>query len=100
VGSNEDTQPDFEKIMEKHIWSLEVPNKYKNLVWQASRNSLLTKLNLTQKTIIENPTCDRCSSTIEDLLHAFWGWVRYGMEIGGAFSQGRCLQTSRNYAGG
>ena len=59
VGSNEDTQPDFEKKFWKSIWSLEVPNKYKNLVWRASRNSLPTKLNLTRKPISENPTYDR-----------------------------------------
>lgn len=70
--SDEDTQLDLEKKFQKSIWSLEVPNKYKNIVCRASRNSLPTKLNLTQKTIIKNPTCDRCSSTIEDSLHALW----------------------------
>ncbi|XP_075664382.1 uncharacterized protein LOC142634001 [Castanea sativa] len=56
----------------KSIWSLEVPNKYKNLVLRACRNSLPTKQNLTQKTIIENPKCDRCSLQVEDSLHALW----------------------------
>ena len=42
-------------------------------MWRACRNSLLTKLNLTRKTVINNPTRDRCFSNFEDLLHALWG---------------------------
>ncbi|KAK9997364.1 hypothetical protein SO802_022050 [Lithocarpus litseifolius] len=43
------------------------------MIWRACRNTLPTKLNLTRKTIIDNPTCDRCSSNVEDSLHALWG---------------------------
>ncbi|XP_030924605.1 uncharacterized protein LOC115951568 [Quercus lobata] len=43
------------------------------MMWGACRNSLPTKLNLTRKTIIDNSTCDRCCSHIEDALHALWG---------------------------
>lgn len=58
AGSEEDTQLDLDRNLWKSIWSLEVPNKYKNMVWQACKNSLPTKLNLTRNIIIDNPTCD------------------------------------------
>ncbi|XP_075655226.1 uncharacterized protein LOC142625459 [Castanea sativa] len=55
---------------------MEIPNKYKNLLWRACRNSLPTKQNLVRRTIIQNPSCDRCSlqakDTAEDTLHALW----------------------------
>ena len=70
--AEDDSQPDMDRNFWKCIWSLEVPNKYKNMVWRACRNSLPTKLNLTRRTIIDNLTCDRCSSNIEDSLHAQW----------------------------
>ena len=47
--SEEDTKPDLDRNFWKCIWSLEVPSKYKNMVWRACRNSLPTKLNLTKK---------------------------------------------------
>ena len=68
--AEDDSQPDMDRNFWKCIWSLEVPNKYKNMVWRVCRNSLPTKLNLTRRTIIDNSTCDRCSSNIEDSLHA------------------------------
>ena len=44
----------------KGLWSLKIPNKVKNLVWRACRNSLPTKENLVRCTIITSSTCDRC----------------------------------------
>ncbi|KAK9988509.1 hypothetical protein SO802_028748 [Lithocarpus litseifolius] len=73
VGVVEDSQLDLDRSLWKSIWSLEVPNKYKNMMWRACKCSLPIKLNLTQKTIIDNSTCDRCYSHIEDSLHAIWG---------------------------
>ncbi|XP_075636979.1 uncharacterized protein LOC142609287 [Castanea sativa] len=70
VDTDEDAQPDWDKKLWKGIWSLEIPIKYKNLVWRACRNSLSTKMNLTRRTIIDNPTCEQCSSDMEDSLHA------------------------------
>nr|POE71608.1 putative ribonuclease h protein [Quercus suber] len=54
------------------IWSLKVPNKVKNFIWRASRNSLPTKENLVRRTVIENPLCDRCFGAHESALHAVW----------------------------
>ena len=63
----------MDKKIWKSIWSLEVPNKYKNFLWHACRDSLPTKANLTRKTIISNPICDRCASMAKDTLNALWG---------------------------
>ena len=69
----EGTQSDLDKKFWKSIWSLDVPNKYKNILWHVCRESLPTKSNLNRKTIIPNPTCGRCASMAEDTLHALWG---------------------------
>ena len=73
IGAEGGTQPDLDKKIWKSIWSLEIPNKYKIFLWRACRDSLPTKANLTRKTIIPNPICDRCASMAEDTLHALWG---------------------------
>ena len=51
---------------------MQVPNKIKNLVWRACRNSQSTKENLVRRTIIDNPICDRCKLVLESSLHALW----------------------------
>lgn len=66
------TQSEVDKKFWKSIWSLEVPNKFKNLVWRACRNSLPTQENLTRRTLADNPIYDRCSLQAEDSLHALW----------------------------
>ncbi|XP_075645493.1 uncharacterized protein LOC142616549 [Castanea sativa] len=70
--SEDGTHSKVDKKFWKSIWSLEVPKKYKNLLWHACRNSLPTKQNLVRRTIIQNPSCDRCSLQAEDTLHALW----------------------------
>lgn len=62
----------YDKQLRKGIWSMEVPNKYKNLIWRACRNSLSTKGNLAQRTTITDPICDRCAADEEDPLQALW----------------------------
>lgn len=54
------------------IWSLQIPNKMKNLMWRACRNSLSTKQNLVRRTIIESPLCNRCKLEPDTTLHALW----------------------------
>ena len=56
----------------KGLWSMKIPNKVKNLVWRACRNSLPTKENLVRRTIITSSTCDRCFKASESPLHAIW----------------------------
>ena len=64
------TQSEMERRAWKNIWSLEIPNKYKHLVWRACRNSLPTKQNMVRRTIIQQSSCDHCSLQAEDTLHA------------------------------
>ena len=42
------------------IWGLEVPNKVKNLIWRACKNSLPTKVNLARRKITSDSLCDIC----------------------------------------
>lgn len=56
----------------KGVWSLRVPNKVKNLMWRASKNSIPIELNLLRRAIIVDPLCDRCKSEAESPLHALW----------------------------
>lgn len=62
----------YDRQLRKGIWSMEVPNKYKNLIWRACRNSLSTKGSLAQRTTITDPICDRCAADEEDPLQALW----------------------------
>ena len=57
--------------MERNL-SLHVPNKVKNLMWSACRNSLPTKQNLVHRKIIECPFCDHCKQVPKSTLHALW----------------------------
>ena len=56
----------------KKVWALDCPNKIKNLIWRASRNSLPTKCNLYRRTVITEHCCDRCKEESEDMLHVVW----------------------------
>ena len=68
----DEDQMAHDKVLWRTIWSLQVPNKIKNLVWRACRNLLPTKENLVRRTIIENPTYDRCKHEPKSALHALW----------------------------
>ena len=61
-----------DRTLWRGIWSLQVPNKIKNLIWRACRNSLLTKVNLQCQTIIDNVVCDRCKLVPKSAIHALW----------------------------
>ena len=56
----------------KNLWSLQVPNKVRNLLWHACRDAIPTKANLVRIKIIEDPLRDRCHETHETPLHALW----------------------------
>ena len=66
LGSGTDTR------LWKGIWSLQLPNKVKNLLWRACRGALPTNEALVRRTIIEDPLCDRCHETQESPQHALW----------------------------
>ncbi|KAK9991789.1 hypothetical protein SO802_026774 [Lithocarpus litseifolius] len=49
-----------DKNLWKAVWAMRVPQKLKNFMWWACRNAMLTKQALVERTIITDPTCDRC----------------------------------------
>ena len=51
---------------------LKVPNKIKNFVWWACKDSIPTKINLRRRSIAVSPLCDRCTIEEENCLHALW----------------------------
>ena len=54
------------------IWTLEVSNKVKTLLWKACNNSLPTKANLFRRKITTNAWCEICKQEDEDILHALY----------------------------
>ena len=72
VGLQVVEQLDHEKGPWKKIWALECPNKIRNLIWRACRNSLPSNCNLLRRTIITDPICDCYKEVNEDVLHAVW----------------------------
>lgn len=54
------------------IWNLPVPNKVKNLVWKAVKNSQPSKENLVRRKIIQDNCCDLCREHKEDVKHAIY----------------------------
>ena len=51
---------------------MRVPQKMKNFMWSACHNAMPTKQALVKRTIINNPTCDRCRLATESPLHVLW----------------------------
>ena len=58
------------KALWKGIWSLNTPNKVKNLIGRTCQKGIPTKVNLVRRTTIINPICDLCKLTSEDTLRA------------------------------
>nr|POF18424.1 putative ribonuclease h protein [Quercus suber] len=54
----------------KAIWSLQVPNRVRILLWRAGINSLPTKVNLVRQKILNEDVCTECKAQPEDTLHA------------------------------
>lgn len=52
------------------IWKLDLPEKVKIFIWRASKNFLLTVVNLWKKKIIQDPWCHRCGRQEELVNHA------------------------------
>ena len=61
-----------DKNLWKAIWSMCVPQKVKNFLWRTCHNAIPTKQALMKRTIISDPTSERCRVDIKDPLHALW----------------------------
>ena len=49
------------KVVWNGVWLLRSPNKVKNQIWHAYKNSMPTKANLFQRTVIDSP-CEKCKA--------------------------------------
>ena len=80
----------------KGVWSLWVPNKVKNLMWRACKNSIPTKLNLLRRAIIIDP---KVRQNHHCMLYGFvMSWTRFGHRLqNGIFKAPGSLQTIKNY---
>lgn len=65
-------QQSRDKHVWRIIWSMRVPSKVKSMLWRACREALPTKQSLVQRTIIEDPLCERCRTSPKNSLHALW----------------------------
>ncbi|KAL0014696.1 hypothetical protein SO802_001765 [Lithocarpus litseifolius] len=70
-----DEQMEQDRTLWRGIWSLQVPNKIKNMIWRACRNSLPTKDNLQRRTRIYNAVCDQCKLVPESAIHVLWSYT-------------------------
>nr|POF22818.1 putative ribonuclease h protein [Quercus suber] len=60
------------KQLWKHLWSLDVPNKVKHLIWRACKDALPTKKNLVRRKVVSDSLCEMCKQHEEDTLHALY----------------------------
>nr|XP_023927404.1 uncharacterized protein LOC112038782 [Quercus suber] len=58
--------------MWRAVWTMRVPQKMKNFIWRACCDAILMKQALVKRTIITDPSCDRCKTEMESSLHALW----------------------------
>ena len=65
-ATNEDTQ------VWKQIWSMNVPQKVKTLLWRACSKAMPTKHSLFRCKITEDDLYVRCRAATENSLHALW----------------------------
>ena len=56
----------------KKIWSLSIPNKVRNFVWRACKNSIIVKTNLVRRKVLSEDIYDHCHLSYEDTMHALW----------------------------
>jgi hypothetical protein len=56
----------------KAIWALQVPSPVKLFIWRACHNILPTRVNLTQKKVLEDSSCPCCGEAVETICHTFW----------------------------
>ena len=64
------------KLFWRTIWRLNVPNKVKSFMWRASKNILLTKVNLCSRKVIDDPICEACKEGAKSSGHIFWDCVK------------------------
>lgn len=65
----------FEGVTEAQwewIWSLKVPLKVRNFLWQACHNIIPTRAAIVRRKVGWNPFCEFCHSAVETEVHIFF----------------------------
>ncbi|KAA3455658.1 Ribonuclease H-like superfamily protein [Gossypium australe] len=57
----------------KQLWTLQIPNKIKIMLWMITRNYIPTMANLYQRRVVRDDKCPRCKACSENLWHKFVG---------------------------
>nr|POE61318.1 hypothetical protein CFP56_48890 [Quercus suber] len=65
-ATNEDTQ------VWKQLWSMNVPQKVKTLLWRVCHEAMPTKYSLFRRKITKEDLCVRYRAATENSLHALW----------------------------
>ena len=60
----------------KGLWKLRIPNRTKILMWPASLDALLTRVNLVKRKVLIDATCHVCGLEQESTLHALWSYPK------------------------
>lgn len=56
----------------KQVWGLQVPNRVRNFICWACRNTIPTKTNVVWRQILNEDICEQWHQHAEDVLHALW----------------------------
>ncbi|KAK9998542.1 hypothetical protein SO802_018145 [Lithocarpus litseifolius] len=73
VGCGEDiSNPQQQNEVWKLIWGLNVPNKVRNFMWRACKESIPTMHNLLKRKILNEDRCEQCGVESETTAHALW----------------------------
>ncbi|KAF5464321.1 hypothetical protein F2P56_014405 [Juglans regia] len=56
-------------LVKQVLWNLQLPNKIKNFIWRACKDSLPTKKLLFQRHVLGSSTCVFCHDACEDVSH-------------------------------
>jgi hypothetical protein len=82
-----DSAGESSDIHGRRVWKTKLPNKVKIFAWLYFKDRISTKVNLFAKHMVENDKCERCTGSVEDRLHVFFGcaqskfiWTTIGME--------------------
>lgn len=67
----------------KGIWSLQVPNRVKTLLWRARTDSLPSKANLMKRRVANDDLCSGYKLKSETSFHALWSlkYLQFGRPI-------------------
>nr|POF23015.1 hypothetical protein CFP56_15690 [Quercus suber] len=60
------------KQLWKHLWSLDVPNKVKHLIWRACKDALPTKKNLVRRKVVSDSLCLKEPELLMVVLWNLW----------------------------